>query len=49
MSSRQSSSEGARCFFALLAVFVILLPFPVPGRASADDRHDRNRFSTALR
>src|ERR1700740_1954610 len=38
MSSRQSSSKAARCFFALPALFVILLSFPVPGPASADDR-----------
>jgi hypothetical protein len=38
MSSRQSSSEVAGCLFALLAVSVILLSFPVPGRASPDDR-----------
>jgi len=37
MSSRQSSSHVACCFFALLAVFVIPRPFPGAGRVSADD------------
>ena len=37
MTSRQSSSELARCLFPLLVVFVILLSLPVSGRASADD------------